>query len=112
MQLEHHTQESIEFIHLPERLMMADAPAVKTQLQVMLNKQKPKLAFDLSQLEYIDSSGLAVLVSCLQNARRKSGDLCLYGMRDTVRVLFELTRLYDVFPIVDERSEAVRSLSV
>ena len=51
----------------------------------------------MRQLEYIDSSGLAVLVNCLQSSRKKSGDVCLFGMRDTVRALFELTRLQSVF---------------
>ncbi len=51
----------------------------------------------MRQVEYIDSSGLAVLVSCLESSRKKSGDVCLFGMRDTVRALFELTRLEGVF---------------
>ena len=111
MQLAHHSQESIDIIRLPEKLMMADASAAKSQLQKMLKKQKPMLAIDLTDLEYIDSSGLAVLVNCLQQARRNSGEICLFGMRDTVKILFELTRLYDLFPVVKERNDAVRSLS-
>ena len=111
MQLEHHLEDRVDIVRLPERLMMADASAARNQLQKMLKKNKPMLAIDLTELEYIDSSGLAVLVNCLQQARRRSGEVCLFGMRDTVKVLFELTRLYDLFPVANERHDALRNLS-
>lgn len=111
MQFEHRLQDRVDIIRLPQRLMMADASSARTQFTQTLKKQKPLLAIDLTALEYIDSSGLAVLVNCLQQARRRSGEVCLFGMSDTVKVLFELTRLYDLFPVADELNEAVRSLS-
>jgi anti-anti-sigma regulatory factor len=52
-----------------------------------------------------------VLVNCLQSSRKKSGDVCLFGMRDTVRALFELTRLQSVFPIEERQQDAVERLS-
>jgi anti-sigma B factor antagonist len=90
---------------------MADAKATKKALHSLLQNQRPRLALDMRQLEYIDSSGLAVLVNCLQSSRKKSGDVCLFGMRDTVRTLFELTRLQSVFPIEERQQDAVERLS-
>ena len=60
---------------------------------------------------FIDSSGLAVLVNCLQTCRRKSGDVCLFGLRDTVQALFELTRLHTVFPIESMQQDAIARLA-
>jgi anti-sigma B factor antagonist len=111
MQLEHQNQDHVDIVRLPERLMMADASAARSQLQKILKKNKPMLAIDLTDLEYIDSSGLAVLVNCLQQARKRSGEVCLFGMCETVKVLFELTRLYDLFPVAVARNDAVRNLS-
>ena len=90
---------------------MADAKATKKALHSLLQNQSPRLALDMRQLEYIDYSGLAVLVNCLQSSRKKSGDVCLFGMRDTVRTLFELTRLQSVFPIEERQQDAVERLS-
>ena len=111
MNLEHYTENNIAFVQLPKRILMADAKATKKALHSLLHNQRPRLALDMRQLEYIDSSGLAVLVNCLQYSRKKSGDVCLFGMRDTVKTLFELTRLDGVFPIVERPQEVIEKLS-
>lgn len=107
MSLQHKTEDNVELVTLPKQLLMADAPRAKSDLLRIANKQQPRVIMDMSQLEYIDSSGLAVLVSCLQKTRRNSGELCLFGVRDTVRVLLDLTRLNDVLPIADEKDAAI-----
>ncbi len=111
MQPEHTTDQNIEFIQLPRRILMADAKQTKKFLHGFLGKQQSMLALDMSSVEFIDSSGLAVLVNCLQTSRRKSGDVCLFGMQDTIRTLFELTRLHTVFPIEHRHQDAVVRLS-
>jgi anti-sigma B factor antagonist len=59
----------------------------------------------------MDSSGLAVLVSGLQAARKKGGDVHLVGMGTTLHALFELTRLHTVFQIFDDEAAALRAFS-
>jgi anti-sigma B factor antagonist len=111
MELEHYSENDIEFVRLPKRILMADAKETKKRLHSLIGRARPLLALDMSAVEYIDSSGLAVLVSCLKSSRRKSGDVCLFGMQDTVRTLFELTRLHHVFPIEEKHQDAVLRLS-
>jgi len=111
MELQHTTDQNIEVIQLPQRILMADAKQTKKSLHGFINKQQPLIALDMREVEFIDSSGLAVLVNCLQTCRRKSGDVCLFGMRDTVQALFELTRLHTVFPIENLRQDAISRLS-
>lgn len=111
MQLEHTTDQNIKFIQLPRRILMADAKETKKSLQGFLGEKQTLLALDMSAVEFIDSSGLAVLINCLQSCRRNSGDICLFGMRDTVRTLFEITRLHSLFPIVANRMDAVARLT-
>ena len=111
MQLQHTSEQNIEVIHLPKRILMADTKQAKSSLLSFLDKKQPRLALDMRELEFIDSSGLAVLVNCLQQCRRKGGDVCLFGMRDTVAALFELTRLHTVFPIEPRQQDAIVRLS-
>ncbi len=112
MHIEQSSEPSIDYFRLPKRVLMADARVTKNALlRLILSTTKPRLAIDMSDVEFLDSSGLAVLVKCLQMSRRRSGDVCLYGMRDTTTALFELTRLYDVFPIAKGRRGAVEKLS-
>ncbi len=112
MQLEHTSDQDIEFVRLPRRVLMADAQATKCALVgLILSATQPRLAIDMSEVEFMDSNGLAALVKCLKICRRRSGDVCLFGMQNTTRTLFQLTRLSNVFPIVEHRKDAVAMLS-
>jgi anti-sigma B factor antagonist len=68
-----------------------------------------RLVLDLSQLRFVDSSGLGAMVSCLRQLTAKSGDLKLCGMSKQVRGLFELVRMHRIFDIYSTREEAVHA---
>ncbi len=68
-----------------------------------------RLILDLSNLKFVDSSGLGALLSCLRQLNAAGGDLKLYGMIKPVRALFELVRMHRVFEIFNTREEALRS---
>jgi len=70
-----------------------------------------KLVFDLSQLRFVDSSGLGAFLSCLRHVTAKGGDLKLCGMSKPVRTVFELVRLHRIFDILGTRGEAVRAFA-
>jgi anti-sigma B factor antagonist len=68
-----------------------------------------KLVFDLSRVQFVDSSGLGAFISCLRKVNARGGDLKLCGMSKQVRAIFELVRMHRVFDIAGTREEAVRS---
>jgi len=107
--LEHRTQDGVDIIKLPERLMMADAADARATLKEIIEQGSGKLVLNLTATSFMDSSGLAVLVSGLQAARKRDGDVLLVGMSNTVRALFELTRLHTVFQIFDDEPGALRA---
>ena len=69
------------------------------------------LLINLSDVPYMDSAGLGVLVSGLKNTNRKNGDLRVYGLQPDVKNIFELTRLNKVFQIFDSEETALESFS-
>jgi len=69
-----------------------------------------RVCFDLSQLRFVDSSGLGAILSCLRRLNGAGGDLKLCGLAKPVRALFELVRMHKIFDIYTTRDEAVRSL--
>ena len=69
----------------------------------------PKLIFDLSQLTFVDSSGLGAILSSLRQANAAGGDLKLCGLSKPVRALFELVRMHRIFDILNTREEAIRA---
>jgi len=74
------------------------APVLDTYAQVV---------FDLCQLEFVDSSGLGALLSCLRQVHTRGGELKLCGMSKPVRALFELVRVHRIFHIFDTQEEAI-----
>lgn len=71
-----------------------------------------KLVLDLSRLNFVDSSGLGAMLSCLRQLTARKGDLKLCGMSKQVRALFELVRMHRIFDIYGTRDEAVGAFNV
>jgi anti-sigma B factor antagonist len=68
------------------------------------------LLIDLSQVRYMDSSGIATLVEAMQNCMKRRMRLRLCDPSPCVRDVFELARLasvFDIFPSVAEASEGL-----
>jgi anti-sigma B factor antagonist len=68
-----------------------------------------KVIFELSDLRFIDSSGLGALLSCLRQLNATGGSLKLCSLAKPVRALFELVRMHRVFEIFNTEEEAIRS---
>ena len=68
------------------------------------------ILIDLSQVRYMDSSGIATLVEAMQNCLKKGARLRLFELSPPVRDVFELARLANVFEIFVTRSDAVVGL--
>ncbi len=73
-----------------------------------LAKSKGGVGVELSEVSYIDSSGIAALVEGFQSARGKGQKFALIAASQAVRGVLELARLDRVFPMVDS-VEAARA---
>ena len=68
------------------------------------------IVLDMSDVTFIDSSGLGALIASLKIIG-DDGELVLCGARDTVESMFKLTRMNKVFRMFGSPEEAVSSLS-
>lgn len=68
------------------------------------------LFVDLSQVRYMDSSGIATLVEVMQTCMKKGTRLRLVELSGPVREVFELARLASVFEIFPTINEAIAGL--
>lgn len=73
------------------------------------NDQKKKIILDLSNVEFVDSSFLGAVVSGLKKVTAIKGDIKVVELQAPVRAMFELTRLYKVFEIFDNKQDAINS---
>jgi anti-sigma B factor antagonist len=83
------------------------SPRVALSLAQMVKKKPAKLVVDLSRVSYIDSSGLAVLIDGMQSVEEYGGRFAIAGMQETVRSIFEIARLDQVFRIFPDVDSAL-----
>jgi anti-sigma B factor antagonist len=103
--------DGVDVISLSGRLDAAVARAVREEIKVVIEEGSGKLVIDLSDVKFVDSSGLSVLVLALKAAHAKGGRLALLKVNSTVRSLLELTRLHRVFEIFDDEEKACSRLA-
>jgi anti-sigma B factor antagonist len=77
------------------------SPKVRKSIITLTSKKIPTLAIDLTDVSYMDSSGVATLVEGLQITEKYNGKLLLCGLNSMVREVFELSRLDTVFSIYE-----------
>jgi len=62
---------------------------------------------DLSKVDYLDSSGLGILVAGLKRSRENGGEVFLVNPKPRIRHVLEVTGLHNVFTILGSVDEAV-----
>lgn len=77
------------------------APRLHSELAGVIDKSAPssRIVVDMSGVEFCDSTGMNVLLSCLRQARERGGELELAAPRPAVRKILQVTGLDAVFPI-------------
>ena len=88
------------------RLDAAKAPAFRDELIRRVEAGQTALVLDLSAVEFMDSSGLGALVSCVKRMGSR-GTLAVAGAKGAVARLFQLTRMDKVFALHDDVEAAV-----
>jgi anti-sigma B factor antagonist len=83
------------------------SPSVTTSLNSMIEKKPQRLVVDLSDVTYIDSAGLAALIGAMQKVEGYGGKFLLAGLQETVRSIFEISRLDQVFQIFPDAEAAL-----
>ena len=80
------------------RVTVDSSPALRKQLLALLSRGSlPTLIINLSELSYIDCSGIATLIEALRIAHQRHTKLTLRGVRDGPRHLLEVTGLLHLF---------------
>src|ERR1044071_3841921 len=80
------------------------SPAITESLNAMTEKQPERIVIDLSCATYIDSAGLAALILAMKKVEAYGGRFFLTGVHETIRSIFESSRLdqiFQIFPDVD-----------
>ena len=83
------------------------SPTVTAALTEVIDQKPERFVVDLSEVSYIDSAGLAALIQAMQKVEGYGGKFMLSGLQETVRSIFEISRLDQVFQIFPDADAAL-----
>ena len=94
-------KDDVTLIEVGGQLIVGNRQLLKEQVLDQLERGDPKIILDFSKTDYIDSSGLGVLVTLSKKIREQGGQLSLASLSEDLRTLFELTKLDTLFIFTD-----------
>lgn len=106
----HKTPEGVAVVQPPPRLNMVAAPKLTETIAEIVSGGDNRIVVDLSRTEFVDSSGLGALVSCLKKARQAGGDLRLANAGPQMQMILELTNLQRVMQPAATVDDAISGL--
>lgn len=91
-------------IELKGEIDIYSAPSFKESLTKFYEAAESDVILDCSNLSYIDSMGLGILVGALKHVREKDHNIIIRNPKPTVRKLFKITGLDKAFIIEEVKS--------
>lgn len=103
--------KGIPIIRLNGELDAYTCAQLREEMIEVIENSSPNIVVDMSDVEYIDSSGLGTLVGGLKRSSEKGGKIAVVCVAGQIRKVFEITGLEKVFPIFDDEAEALAAIS-
>ncbi len=101
------SKNQIGILSLEGDIDLHRSPEVKETLEPLIAQKVPRILLDFSKVSYIDSSGLATMIETLQRVQNYGGKFAMFGLRESVRTVFEIARLDQIFPLFPDEAAAV-----
>jgi len=87
-----------------------EAIDIGAEVEEKLSAGENKFVIDLSKLEYMNSTGLNIILNLMNKSRDKGGEAVVAGATPRIKSLFSVTKLDSVFTMKDSREDAIQHL--
>ena len=111
MEIDHEVNSGVWLVALRGRFDAPSAPEAERKLRALLEEGMDRVVLDMSEVEYISSGGLRVIIMLTKALERISGEMKLCGLSPFVSEVFKITNLAKRFDICSTRDEAVTAFS-
>jgi anti-sigma B factor antagonist len=88
-----------------------ESTVLHDKLHELINQGKKKVIIDLSKVDWMNSTGLGILISGLTTMRNNGGELKLSNVTEKIQSLLTITKLITIFETFDSIDQAVQSFS-
>lgn len=101
MEIAQQENNGVVCLKLTGRLDADSAPAGEATVKGLMQQGKSRLLFDLSELDYISSAGLRVILMAVKGVQSQKGKVVLSALRPYVREVFDVSNFSSIIPITD-----------
>lgn len=108
LEIIHKIKANKDYLFLKGEIDVYTAEKLKEALIPLTNIEKSDVVVDLSQVSYIDSTGLGIFIGALKATHQHESSLKLIGMTERTRRLFRITGLDEVIHIEDSAREEAK----
>ena len=107
LKLGHDSKDGIEVIDVAGMIDIYTAPRLRELLIDLVSTNSYQLVINLERVEFLDSTGLGVLVGGLKRVRAHDGSLELVCTQERILKIFRITGLTKVFGIHETVDQAI-----
>ncbi len=111
MQIEKSAANGVTTLKITGEVDLHASPQLRAELQHCALEKAPVLLVDFTNVEYIDSSGLATFIEYVRDAESFKGKIALFGLKKKVRTIFDLVRLNELFTLTETAESAQAALA-
>jgi anti-sigma B factor antagonist len=86
-----------------------EAVEINEQINNLIDQGKRRIIIDLKEVEWMNSSGLGILIGAITTLRNNDGNLALIHVSERIENLFKITKLHNLFAIYPDLESAGRS---
>lgn len=110
MDLKTRKEGKVRIIELEGRLDVHLSMEVESTVNEIIDNGELYLVFDLKEVKYLSSSGLRIFIAALRKLNKLGGKLKLANMNESVKRIFKVVELIDLFEIYPSVEEAIESI--
>ena len=94
-------KDGVVCLKISGRLDAESAPEAETTVKGILKDGKHRLIFDLSEMEYISSAGLRIILMTVKELQVKKGKVVLSALTPYVKEIFDVSNFSSIIPITE-----------
>ena len=109
MELSTRKEGKVQIIQLEGRLDVHLSLEIEQAVNDLIDKGEKFLLFDLEGVQYLSSSGLRIFIAAMRRLKGIDGGLKLANMNESVKKIFKVVELIDLFEIYPSVDEALKA---
>jgi anti-sigma B factor antagonist len=108
LELETSQREGVAVLTLRGEIDVYTAPRMRQAIVDLVDGGSLNIVVDMGQVDFLDSTGLGVLVEGLKRVRTRNGNLSIVVTQDKILKIFDITGLNKAFPIYGSLEDALK----